>query len=197
MPIANNNSANAVVMEGDVTGYAFYAPLGTAYAPDLVKTRTVPTGFLPLGYLNKDGIVNSRSADYDSVTDMNGVQVTAVKTKYEETYKVTFLERNPNTLAVSFGKDNVSTDATSKVTTIKHNSEFDATNIMLLFRYISKNTGTAYEYTDEVVPVAKINKLGDVTKAGVSNYALEVTFAALPDSAGNNAYEYTATVAKA
>ena len=49
---------------------------------------------------------------------------------------------------------------------------------------------------DEVVPIAKINKLGDVTKAGVSNYALETTFAALPDSSGNNAYEYTATVAK-
>ena len=43
---------------------------------------------------------------------------------------------------------------------------------------------------------SRYNKLGDVTKAGVSNYALETTFAALPDSSGNNAYEYTATVAK-
>lgn len=195
--MANNDATNAVAMKGDVTGYAFYAPLGTEYTPELVKTRTVPTGFLPLGYLNKDGIVDSRSADSDSVTDMNGVQVTSIKTKYEETYKVTFLERNPNTLKVNFGLDNVSTDATSGVTTIKHNSSFDNENIMLLFRYISKETDTDYEYTDEMVPIAKINKLGDVTKAGVSNYALETTFAALPDSSGNNAYEYTATVAKA
>ena len=195
--MANNDATNAVAMKGDVTGYAFYAPLGTAYTPELVKTRTVPTGFLPLGYLNKDGIVDSRSANSDSVTDMNGVQVTSIKTKYEETYKVTFLERNPNTLRVNFGLDNVSTDTTSKVTTIKHNSSFDNESIMLLFRYISKETAKDYEYTDELVPVAKVSKLGDVTKAGVSSYALETTFSALPDSSGNNAYEYTATVAKA
>ena len=194
--MANNDATNAVAMKGDVTGYAFWAPLGTEYTPELVKTRTVPTGFLPLGYLNKDGIVNSRSADSDSVTDMNGVQVTSIKTKYEETYKVTFLERNENTLKVNFGINNVSTDSTSSVTTVKHNSSFDDENIILLFRYISKDTATSYEYTDEVVPIAKVNKLGDVTKAGVSNYALETTFAALPDSSGNNAYEYTATVAK-
>lgn len=192
-----NNSTNAVAMKGDVTGYAFYAPLDTEYTPELVKTRTVPTGFLPLGYLNKDGIVNGRSSDSDSVTDMNGVQVTSIKTKYEETYKVTFLERNENTLKINFGLDNVSTDSTSNVTTVKHNSSFDDTSVKLLFRYISKETDTSYEYTDEVVPIAKINKLGDVTKAGVSNYTLETTFAALPDSSGNNAYEYTATVNKA
>ncbi len=193
----NNDSANAGVMKGDVTGYAFWAPLGTTYEPAMVKSRTVPAGFKPLGFIDSDGIVNSRSADATEEQDMNGTTVVVLKTGYTETYQQKFMERTEETLKLNFGQSNVSRDTASGVQTVRHNASFDATGFMLLYRYISRETDTAYEYTDEVVPNAKVKELGDVTKAGNALYKLDSTISALPDAKGNNAYEYSASVNKA
>lgn len=192
----NNDSSNANVMRGDVTGYAFWAPLGTEYKPEMVKVRTVPAGFKPLGYIDSDGIVNSRSAESSEEQDMNGTTVTVLKTGYTETYQQKFMERTEETIKLNFGSSNVSKDTGTGIQTVKHNASFDANGFELLYRYISKETETAYEYTDEFVPNAKLKENGDVTKAGNSLYKLDATISALPDAKGNNAYEYTATVNK-
>ena len=192
-----NNSENVNVMRGDVSGYAYWAPLGTDYTPEMVKTRTAPTGFLPLGYITSDGIVNSRSADSDAAQDLNGTTVKNIKTGYEETFQQVFMERTAETLKLNFGAANVSTDATTNVQIVKHNSGFNDTGFMILYRFISDETDTEFTYTDMLLRNGNVKEVGDITMAGTALYQLDATVSALPDSDGNNAVEYSATVAKA
>lgn len=194
--MADNDATNVNVMKGVAAGYAYWAPLGTKYDATMVKTRTVPAGFKPLGYVTSDGIVNSFSSDSDTAADLNGVTVATIKTSYEETFQQVFMERTEETLKLYFGSENVSSDSTSAVQTIKHNSSFDSVGFMLLYRLISKETDAAYEYTDIWVPSAKISERGDITLSGTGLYQLDATVSALPDTEGNCAYEYTASVNK-
>ncbi len=190
-----NDSSNVGVMKGDATGYAFRAPKGTALITD-PKTRTVADPYKGLGYINSDGIVNSFSSDTEDEPDMNGTTVVTLKTSYAETFKFTLMEKNEEAFKTFFGDSNVITDATSKIRTISHNSNFDALNVYL-FRCISGETSTEYEYTDVSIPLGKVTERGDITISGTGLFMMEITVSCQPDAKGNTAYMTTATVTKA
>lgn len=188
-----NNAGAVVIAKGKASGYAFYAPEGTVIAAD--PSAELDKACLPLGYVSSDGIANAFKTDSDDKKDLNGDVVATVRTSRSETFKFSLMQTDDNTLKIVYGQDNVSTDATSTVRTVKHNGNTGASHAYV-FRLVTKDTDTDQELTDIVVPNGVVDSVDDITYSGTDIVTYKLTIKALPDASGNTAYMYTKTVKK-
>lgn len=185
-----NSNKNVISFKGRVTGYAFMAPLGTKWNITDVIKKEVPEGFSCLGYLGNKGVEPSRALSTKEITDANGTVIATTTTSYKEKYKLTLMERSEAALKLAFGSLNYIEDKANNGFIVKHNQNFGVHHAFL-FRYITKQTDNAIEYTDIYVPDGVVSAVGKASFSANDTYACDVTISAMQDESGNNAYEYT------
>lgn len=89
-------------------GYAFHAPIGST-RPTSAST-TLDAAYKDLGYLSEDGVEVSTERGSEKVRDWNLDTVAVLEGANEATVTVIFMSRNPETMKLLFGEDNVETD---------------------------------------------------------------------------------------
>ena len=185
-----NTNKNVISFKGRVTGYAFMAKPGTKWNITDVVKKEVPEGFACLGYLGNKGVEPSRALSTKEITDANGTVIATTTTSYKEKYKLTLMERSEAALKLAFGNLNYIEDKANNGFIVKHNQNFGVHHAFL-FRYITKQTDDAIEYTDIYVPDGVVSAVGKASFSANDTYACDVTISAMQDENGNNAYEYT------
>ena len=182
MPEATtNNVANVSTTKGVKGGYIYIAPKGTALPTD-IKTQ-LADAFKVLGYVSEDGYVESLETDAEDITDMNGDLIHSETTSRVESATLTLAEIKAATLEFMYGSDNVTDEA--GVITVKHNgNSYDEWSIV--GEFVLKNN----RRWRKVVPIAKVDELGDLTLAVSELAARETTVKYLTDEDGNTCYDY-------
>lgn len=81
------------------TGAVMYAPLGTTAPTD--PTEVWPAGWIDLGYVSEDGIVEAESRDWEEIKAwQNRAIVRRLLTDTEMTWQMTLIENKVDVLAV-------------------------------------------------------------------------------------------------
>lgn len=156
---------------------------------------TIPTdGVSPLdehfhdaGYLSQDGITNSTDQDWSDVIAFGGDRVLSVRTSRSESFQFTMIETSADTLPVIYGPDNVTVDEATGNITVVHNST-EPPELVWVFEVALRGD----RVKRIVVPAAQTTDIDDIQYQDGSEdpVGYAPTLAALPDSAGNTAYEY-------
>ncbi len=176
-----NNAENVSGTKGVQGGYIFVAPAGAAL-PTSIKDK-LDSAFKVLGYISEDGYVESLETDSEDMKDMNGDLIHTEVTSRVESAKLTLAEIKAMTLKVMYGDGNV-TDASGTIT-VKHNgNSSDEWSVVL--DLVLKN-GRRWR---KVVPLAKLDELGDLTLAVAELAARELGIKYLTDESGNTCYDY-------
>jgi len=178
------NASNVSVGKPRAAGGIFSAPLSVETPDD--ATTALPAGFVDLGYVSDSGLVNSVSSDTSDINAWGGDRVLTVRTSRSESFSWTFIETNADVLAEVYGQSNVSEVGTS--ITVIHNGKPSGNR-----QYVFEIALTGDRVKRIVVPNGQITEVGDVTYVDGDPIGYEVTLSALPDEAGNTAYEYIAS----
>ena len=162
---------------------------------------TIPTnGIDPLdenfkdnGYLSQDGITNTIDQDFSDVIAFGGDRVLSVRTSRSESFQFGMIETNPESLALTYGPENVSVDAASGNITVKHNG-LDSPLLVHVFEFALR--GNCVKRI--VVPLGQVTDIDDIQYQDGSEdpVTYTVTIAAMPDQDGVTAYEYVVYVGK-
>lgn len=182
-----NNADNVSVGKPMVTGGINVAPAGTDLPKDAVTALT--EAFKCLGYISEDGVTNTIKTDSNQVKAWGGDAVNTTQTSRDESYKFTMIEANVEALEQAYGKGNVTKDETTEAITVKHNGLERASYV-----YVIETIMDESKVKRIIIPKGKVTELGDVVYNGSDPVGYEVTVSAMPDSAGNTAYEYIAKV---
>lgn len=178
MPNASNVSAG----KPKVAGAVYRAPKGTTLPTD--ATTALAGAFVDMGYVSEDGITNSNSPSSEKIKDWGGQVVLIVKSEQPDTFKIKFIEAlNTNVLQTVYGSANVTT-STNKINVVvngKDPGEYVYAIDMVM-------TGGALKRI--VIPCGALSALADIVYKNSEAVGYEVTLDALPDSSGNNHYEY-------
>ena len=180
------NAANVFVAKPKAAGAVWSAPAATAAPTD--ATTALVKEFNSLGYVSEDGIVQSVETDSESTMAFGGDNVSEVQTSRKELFKFTPIETNQYTLAETYGDDNVTLNDAGQITVV-HNGKDRGFKVYVFEFLLGQN-----KVKRIVVPRGKITEIGDVTYANGEPIGSELTLSALPDTAGNTAYEYIAEV---
>lgn len=135
-------------------GAVYGAPLGTTLPTD--ATAALAGGFVDLGWVDEDGVVNAIQRDTTKHYAWGGEVVKVTQGKYEETIKLTLLESTANVLKEVYGQSAVTTDGAK--TTIEHSP------LMLGRRSF------VIEFTDEQGTGRIVIREGQVTEVADVNY---------------------------
>lgn len=185
--MANTNDTTKVSFgKPKATGAVFVAPLGTTLPTD--ASSALDAGFLPMGYISDDGLVNSISTDVETVHAWGGDKVLVGQTTFGETFTVNLLETNVNALKTYYGAANVT--VVGGVTTVKQTSA-QLPGCSVVFELVL----TGGRVKRIVVPNAQIaDRSGDITYTDGDAIAYPAVFEALPDASGNSHIEYIAVL---
>lgn len=176
------NAQNVTYGKPKVGGAIYSAPLGTALPVD--ATSELGAGFLSLGYISEDGLMNENTPESDNIKAWGGDTVLTVQTSKEDKFSYTLIEAtNINVLKEVYGKDNVSGTLETGIT-ITANSK-DLEEHVIVIDMILKNSLKRI-----VVPAAKVSEIGEITYTDGDAIGYETTIQALPDITGNTHYEY-------
>ena len=165
-----------------IGGGVWTAPTGTTAPTD--ATTALSSAFASLGYISEDGVVNSNSPSTEKIKAWGGQVVLIVKSEQPDTFKIKFIEAlNTNVLQTVYGSANVTT-STNKINVVvngKDPGEYVYAIDMVM-------TGGALKRI--VIPCGALSALADIVYKNSEAVGYEVTLDALPDSSGNNHYEY-------
>ena len=176
------NAANVSAGKPKVAGAVYRAPKGTTLPTD--ATTALASAFVDMGYISEDGVVNSNSPSSEKIKDWGGQVVLVVKSEKPDTFKIKFIEAlNSNVLQTVYGAANVTT-STNKINVVVNGA--DAGEYVYAIDMVM--TGGALKRI--VIPAGSLSALADITYKNNEAVAYEVTLDALPDSSGNNHYEY-------
>ena len=165
-----------------VAGAVYRAPKGTALPT--TATETLNGAFVDMGYISEDGVTNSNSPTTDKIKEWGGQTVLVVATDKPDSFKLTFLEAlNYNVLEMVYGANNVTLNGS----TISVQANADALEEN---SYVIDMVMTGGSLHRIVIPAGSLSALGDVVYKSNEAVGYEVTLEALPDSGGNNHYEY-------
>lgn len=177
------NAENVSVGKPMAIGGVYAAPSGTAVPTD--GTTALDAAFVNLGYISEGGLTNSIESDSESIKAWGGDTVLTVQTSRTETFKLAFIESlNTDVLKQVYGGANVDAGV------VKHNALSRGRSV-----YVFEILLTGNKIKRIVVPAAEITEVGDVTYADGDAISYDVTISAYPDTHGNTAYEYIATLA--
>lgn len=182
-----NTSSNVSVGKPKAAGAIWSAAAGTAIPAD--ATTKLDAAFGALGYAGDSGLVNSIETDTNDTNAWGGDTVLSVVTSRKETFQFTLLEAlNVGVLKEVYGQNNVSGTLTTGVT-VKHNSDVLDHRVFVFEILLTGNRVKRI-----VVPDAQVTEVGDVSYTDGDAIGYETTITAFPDSEGNTAYEYIATI---
>lgn len=178
MPSATNVS----VGKPKVAGAVYRAPKGTSLPTD--ASTTLAGTFVDMGYISEDGVTNSNSPDSEKVKDWGGQTVLVVTNEKPDTFKIKFLESlNGNVLTTVYGASNVTVGSTS-IAVISNTAALGE------YVYVIDMVMTGGALKRIVIPCGTLSEVGDIVYKSNEAIGYEVTLEALPDSSGNNHYEY-------
>lgn len=178
MPTVSNVSAG----KPKTSGAVYRAPKGTTLPTD--ATTALATAFVDMGYISEDGVVNSNSPETEKVRSWGGQTVLNVATDKPDTFKLTFLEAlNPNVLKSVYKATNVTT-GTGTISVVANADEPDE------YVYVIDMALRGGALKRIVIPDGQLSELGDIVYKDDEPIGYEITIDALPDSTGNNHYEY-------
>lgn len=179
MPTVTNVSAATP----GVSGAIYRAPLGTSLPSD--ATTTLGAGYVELGYVSEDGLVNTNSPETENIKEWGGTDVLNVLTEKTDEWQCTLIEvLNVNVLKAIYGANNVSgTLATGITVTANTDEQEEAIWVvdMVMRNGVLKRV---------VIPNGKISELGDITYKRDEAVGYEITLTGLADTSGNTHYEY-------
>lgn len=180
MPTVSNVSAG----KPKVAGAIYRAPLGTALPTE--ASTALAEAFKDMGYISEDGVVNSNSPSTAKIKAWGGQVVLIVRTEKPDTFKLTFLEAlNPNVLETVYGAGNVTVDISAgTINVVANAAELDG------YVYVADIAMRDGALKRIVIPNGTLSDLGDIVYKDDVAIGYEVTLDAMPDSAGNNHYEY-------
>lgn len=176
------DAENVGIGKGNPNGYAWVAPKGTKLPAD--AKEAIPDGFVSLGYVNDEGVVNSTEADSSDIKDWAGRVIKKVQNSFSETYQVGFLEGRTSVLKTYYGDENVEDDGKGSVT-VRHNGAFTEERSFVIETLL---TETVIKRT--VIPRGCIYDRDDVEHNSENPVVYKATITALPDASGNTSYDY-------
>lgn len=182
-----NDASNVSFGKPKSTGAVYIAPAGTVVPTD--ATTALAAGYVGLGYMSDDGLVNTVKTDTETVNAWGGDKVLVGQTTFGEMFTVNLLETSANALKVYYGDDNVTVNG-QNITVTQNSAELP--ECVAVFELVL----TGGRVKRIVVPHAKlVDRSGDITYADKDAIMYPVVFEALPDSNGNSHTEYIAVVA--
>lgn len=176
-----NNQENVSAGKGVDGGYIFVAPVGTALPTD-IKAELDPA-FKVLGFISKDGYVETVDEDTSDIVDMNGDLMDSTNSNRVESAQVTLAEIKAGTLKVQYGEENV-TDENGLIT-VKHNANSHPT-----FSYVLELALKNARRWRKVVPLGKSSELDDLNVVSSELCQRPLTIKYLTDERGNTCYDY-------
>ena len=179
MPTVTNVSA---VTPG-VSGAIYRAPLGTSLPSD--ATTTLGAGYVELGYVSEDGLVNTNSPETENIKEWGGTDVLNVLTEKTDEWQCTLIEvLNVNVLKAIYGASNVTGTLSTGITVTANTDEQE--EAIWVVDMVMRN-GVLKRV---VIPNGKISELGDITYKRDEAVGYEITLTGLADTYGNTHYEY-------
>ena len=175
--------SNVTAGKPNVGGAIWRAPLGTDLPT--TATETLEAEFVELGYAAEGGVTNTNTPESEVIRTWGGDVGLVVQQTKDDTFKMTLIEAlKADVLKAVYGSDNVSGTLDSGLA-VNVNSD-DAEEASWVIDMIMRG-GVAKRI---VIPDAKITELGDIVYADDSAVGYEITLTAMPDTDGNNHYEY-------
>lgn len=180
----DNKVENVTASKPAIGGAIFTAPVGTKLPES--TSEALDNAFKNLGYISKDGIVNSNTMTSNDVKAWGGNTVLNTQTDKPDTFKFKLLEvLNVDVLKSVYGDDNVEENEETGEIIVKANAselEDRAWVIDMILRNGTKKR--------VVIPQAKISQLADIAYKDDDAVGYDVTVSAMPDEEGNTHYEY-------
>lgn len=174
-------TANVSTGKPKVAGAVYRAPKGTTLPTD--ASTALANTFVDMGYISEDGVSNSNSPDSEKIKAWGGQTVLVVVNEKSDSFKLTFLESlNTNVLETVYGTANVTT-GTGTISVVAN-----AATLGEFVYVIDMVMGTAMKRI--VIPAGSLSEVGDIVYKDNEPVGYEVTLECLPDSSGNNHYEY-------
>lgn len=179
MPTVTNVSAATP----GVSGAIYRAPLGTSLPSD--ATTTLGAGYVELGYVSEDGLVNTNSPETENIKEWGGTDVLNVLTEKTDEWQCTLIEvLNVNVLKAIYGASNVTGTLSTGITVTANTDEQE--EAIWVVDMVMRN-GVLKRV---VIPNGKISELGDITYKRDEAVGYEITLTGLADTYGNTHYEY-------
>ena len=177
------NAKNVTAAKPKVGGAVFRAPLGTTLPTD--ATTALNAAFKSLGYISKDGLVNSNSPSNTSESAWGGDTVLNTQGEKADNFKFTLIEATDvEVLKAVYGDDNVSGTLETGIS-VQSNAEENVPCSWVVEMLLKNNTKKRI-----VIPNAAVTGVGDITYADNSAVGYETTVSAVPDESGQSHYEY-------
>lgn len=178
-----NNASNVSAGKPDINGAIKVAPKGTALpvSPD----EQLDPAFVDLGYCSDAGLTNGTNLEVQKIKAWGGQTVLVILTSKEDTFQFVLLEiKNINVLKLVYGSSNVSGDLDTGITVLANNQDIEEVSLVIDM-ILSDNTKKRI-----VIPTAKVSAVGDIVYGDEDAVGYDTTIDCIPDSAGNNHYEY-------
>lgn len=186
------NSSNVAIAKPrtPAAGVIFFAPIGSVTVPTDGVTP-LDEGFRDPGYLNQDGVTNTIDQDWSDIIAFGGDRVLTVRTSRSESFQFGLIETNAESLALAYGSTNVTMDEATGNITVQHNAK--TTPELVVVAEVALRGDRIKRI---VIPRGQVTDIEDVQYQDGSDepVAYTPTIAALPDAAGNTAYEYIVSV---
>lgn len=174
--------ANVSVGKPRTNGAVFVAPAGTTLPTD--ASTALANTFKDLGFVSEDGVVNNNSVESDSIKAWGGQTVLTPATEFTDEFTLTLIESmNTDVLSTIYGSTNVTTGTSTINITVNAKER-----VAMVFVIDMAMTGGAMKRI--VIPSGQISEIGEITYKDDEPIGYEITISALPDSSGNNHYEY-------
>lgn len=174
--------SNVSVGKPNVNGWLFVAPKGTTIPTD--ASTALAGGFKNLGFVSEDGIKNNNTSESDNIKAWGGQIVLTTSTEKVDEFSMTLLETlNTDVLTTIYGATNVSTGTNTINVTVNATETPE-------YIFVIEVAMTGNVLKRIVIPCGKISEMGEIVYKDDEPIGFEITIAALPDSSGNNHYEY-------
>lgn len=179
------NKENVVLGKPKIGGAVFRAPIGTTLPTS--ADATLDAGFLPMGYVSEDGVVNSNSPSAETIKAWGGDIVKVLYTERPDEFKFTLIESKRVAVKKAvYGQNNVTgTLSTGIATNVKGDAPESGSWVIDM---VEGNTLKRI-----VIPEAAVTELEDINYKDDETIGYGVTLTAVTDSTGVSHYEYEKT----